>query len=287
MNRERIFPFVQLDFGFPLGPGDGRFLVRPEPQAPPECVLVLITLGAPRAGRVRSRRGVLVREPDDGPVPISRATLITPEPFPGPPQAEAWLRELRGRGGAAKPTIEAALRLLNRALHAHRAAGADPHARDVHSDQAIATRIGFGRGDALAEGRFAQAWELQRERRRPRRSMEAPQERFAALLGARETVLVCEELALRARADVDAGRLREAALQARVALESLLHELGGELAAGRRARLEDDRPLVGQAANAALLGPLSPELATAVEEAVGRLEAALRAHRLEGGLLET
>ena len=51
--------------------------------------------------------------------------------------------------------------------------------------------------------------------------MEAPDERFAALLGAREQPLVAEELVLRARMDLDAGRPREAALQARVALEAL------------------------------------------------------------------
>ena len=56
--------------------------------------------------------------------------------------------------------------------------------------------------------------------------MEAPEERFAALLGGRESPLAAEELVLRARADLDAGRPREAALQARVALEALLAELG-------------------------------------------------------------
>ena len=52
--------------------------------------------------------------------------------------------------------------------------------------------------------------------------MEAPEERFAALLGGREESLPAEELVLRARADLNAGRLAEAALQARVAIEALL-----------------------------------------------------------------
>ena len=64
--------------------------------------------------------------------------------------------------------------------------------------------------------------------------MEAPDERFAALLGGREAALACEELVLRARADADAGRDREAALQARIALESLLSEME-KLPAARRA----------------------------------------------------
>ena len=38
--------------------------------------------------------------------------------------------------------------------------------------------------------------------------MEAPEERFAALLGGHETVLAAEELVLQARADLDAGRPR-------------------------------------------------------------------------------
>src|SRR5919202_1454802 len=58
----------------------------------------------------------------------------------------------------------------------------------------------------------------------------APQERLAALLGGSDEVLVAEELVLRARTDIDEGRPREAALQARVALEALLAELPGAAA---------------------------------------------------------
>ena len=45
------------------------------------------------------------------------------------------------------------------------------------------------------------------------RSCCRPQERLAALLGGRDAALACEELALRARGDLDHGRAREAALQ--------------------------------------------------------------------------
>ena len=174
---------------------------------------------------------------------------------------------------------DAAVARLNRAIHAHRASRADPHARDVSADAALVVRIGYGPGDAVADGHFAQAWELPRERRRTRRSMEAPDERFAALLGGREQVLACEELVLRARADLDAGREREAALQARVALESLLAEMP-EIPGERRPALEADRELVGRAANAALAGELTDDLAQALGEAVARMESALSARRL-------
>ena len=50
------------------------------------------------------------------------------------------------------------------------------------------------------------------------------------MLGGREQLDACETLLLRARADLDAGRSREAALQLRVGLEALLVELDGALA---------------------------------------------------------
>ena len=100
--------------------------------------------------------------------------------------------------------------------------------------------------------------------------MAAPEERFAALLGAREQALVAEELVLRARLDLNARRAREAALQARVALEALIAELPG-------VDLVRWREPVGKAANTALRGePDREELQRAVEA----MEAALRRHRL-------
>ena len=81
-----------------------------------------------------------------------------------------------------------------------------------------------------------------------------------------------EELVLRARGDLDAGRLREAALQARVALEALVAELPG-------AELSEWREAVSEAANAAIKGePRREEL----ERAVQAMEGALRRHRLGG-----
>ena len=91
----------------------------------------------------------------------------------------------------------------------------------------------------------------------------------------------CEELVLRARLDVEAGRPREAALQARIALEALLAELrGAETGVGRLGELldelRDDRAAVGEAANAALEGEPDEALAAAVSDAVTRMDQALR-----------
>src|SRR5919202_1706339 len=80
------------------------------------------------------------------------------------------------------------------------------------------------------------------------------------------------------RARPRAGRC-EAALQARVALEALLAELGRE---GRDvADLRSRRAAVGAAANAALEADPSDDQARAVADAVEAMERALR-HRAVG-----
>ena len=243
-------------------------------------MLVLSSLGAAERRRFRDRRGRTVEEGTPEPVPTTRATLIRAQPLDGEDAARDWLARLRGDEDLTEAELADAVRVLGRALHAHRVARADPYARDVSPRQALVVRIGFGDGEAVADGHYVEAWELPAEGRRTRRSMEAPEERFAALLGAREQVLACEELVLRARADLDAERLRQAALQARVALESVLAELEGEIAPDRRSALEADRAAVGDAANAALRGELDEALGGALAEAIGRMEAVLRSRRL-------
>ena len=114
---------------------------------------------------------------------------------------------------------------------------------------------------------------------RVKRSMEAPEERFAALLGGREEIHPAEELVLRARADLNAGRPAEAALQCRVAIEALLALLKGGT---EEERVGAHREAVATAANAALRGPLPGEHAAALEEAVAAMEVALRRRRLGG-----
>ncbi len=239
-----------------------------------DAVLVLGTLGAPERRLMGGRRGRSLDQAEPEPVPTSRATVVRPEAFASDDEARAWLAEVRGERERADEELERAAALLNRALHAHRVAAADAHPRDVSTEQALAIRIGFGSGEEAAAGRFAEAWELPRERKRTRRTMEAPDERFAAILGGRERALACEELVLRARGDLDAGRTREGALEARVALEALLAELPD--AEG----LHADRETVGQAANAALRGPLDPGVAAELSSAVGRMEHALKRRRL-------
>jgi hypothetical protein len=237
-------------------------MVRTGPEEV-EAVLVLSTEGAPP--RQRRPRSVEVAAPES--VPTSRATVVHPTRLGNP---AAWLDELRADREALESELVSAVAVLNRALFARRLATADPYLPEVSVDRALIARVGYGDGEEVADGRFAEALELPRPGAlRVKRSMEAPDERFAALLGAREEPLVAEELVLRARADLDAGRTREAALQARIALETL-------------DGLDSVRPGVGAAANAALAGNLGASELEALTEAIQAMESALRRHRLGG-----
>jgi hypothetical protein len=269
-----------------LGPPDGRYLVRPSVDALVESVLVLSTLGAPERRRLRTGRArprpLESAEPE--PVPTTRATIVRGASFPSDDDAAAWLEGLRGDGNALESEVDAAVAVLNRALHSHRVATADPYVTEVSPERALVVRVGYGSGDEVADGRYREALELPHAgRRRPRRSMEAPEERFAALVGGREEVLPAEELVLRARADLNAGRLAEAALQARVAIEALLAAGVASAQSGPAgASLASHRDAVAAAANAALSGALPGDSAAALEEAVAAMELALKRRRLGG-----
>jgi hypothetical protein len=250
-------------------------------------VIVLQTLGAPQRRLLRGRRPKPLGEATEAePVPVSRATIIHANPFAGESEASAWLERLRGDDTEREAQLGAALAELNSFLRAHRAASADPLVREVSADQALAVRLGHGDGDRVAEGRFQAAFELPRgaasKRRTRRREALAPQERLAAILAGRDEVLVSEELVLRARLDVDARRPREAALQARVALEALLAEVPAESLGETRGPLAADREVVAEASRQALKGDVPEALAARVAEAVEHMEAALRRVRLEG-----
>jgi hypothetical protein len=239
-------------------------------------VIVLGTIGAPQRklfGR-GGRKGAVVSSAEEAAaVPVVRATLIHAEALPSAEEGERWLSRLRGDAAALDAEVEGAARELNAVLRAHRAATADPYVREVRRSMANAVRVGYGSGDLVADGKFAAAYELAEEARRRGRAADtmAPLERLAAVLSGTEEIGVAEELLLRARLDLDSGRPREAALQARIALEAMLasgYEGAVELAAHRSA--------VGEAANAALRGELDSSLADAVVAAVEDMRRVLR-----------
>jgi hypothetical protein len=251
--------------------------VRPSADALVESVLVISTLGAPERRRLGRGRSKSVASAEAEPVPTTRATVVRAAPFAHTDEAAGWLS-----AADFEDEVDAAVLVLNRALHAHRVAAADPYVTEVSPERALVVRIGYGSGEEVADGRFGEALELPRSApRRARRSMEAPEERFAALLSGREEVLPAEELVLRARADLNAGRLVEAALQARVAIEALLASRVASPDSGAAgASLSAHRDAIAATANAALRGELPGDSAAALDEAVGAMEMALKRRRL-------
>lgn len=249
----------------------------------PTHVVVLATLGASSRRLLGRGRRARPREvaPEPGPTAVAtgRVTIIDADPGDRI-AAERWLASA-GRDQLAAPLAE-----LARVVRAHRVASADPGVALPRISQALVVRVGYGIGEEVADGRWSEARELppalEDERRRERRSAALrPQERLAALLGGRSHALACEELTLRARHDLDDGHLREAALQLRTALDAALAELPATPRGGRLTeRIDELRELrggVAALADDALGGVLAPNATEALEAALRRLEAALRA----------
>jgi hypothetical protein len=305
---QRLFIFIQLEFPWALGPADGRYLLRLRTDAEPERVVVIGTLEperTPAAGRSPAgRRRASMRErlgsrgagaqagPEPARVTTTRVTIIDPISLSAQRQARAWLDELD-----RERDVLAAVAVINRVLHSHRIASADPYVHEVAPTQALVIRAGWGEGEQVAAGRWLHVRELpwradghrsgarRRGAQRTPSSALRPQERLAALLGARGTMLLCEELTLRARLDLDHGRLLHAAVELDRAISAAVLELraeGRQDLALRIAELEQLSTGVAAEAHAALAGAGREPDEQTIAHALGRLEAALRARTATG-----
>ena len=281
---------MQFEFAGTLAVPDGRYLARSDGE---QQVLVIETVGAPPPPRRRRRRPKNSEaSADPAPLPLSRVTAVrAEEPFEEAGDADAWLEEALVSEDAIDAVVAEGLALLNRAVHAHAVASANPLSAELRADRATAVRIGHGSGKEVASGRFSSAREVDvraggSARRRQDEELR-PQERVAAILGDRERFDACETLVLRARADLDGDRRREAALQLRVALEAMLVELNGALTDPDHekdmAELEARRREVGEAANTALRGDLSLDDERNVAELTEICERVLRRRRVLRG----
>jgi hypothetical protein len=289
----KYFGFVQFEFAGALPVADGRYLARDAGEGGAQSVLVLETLGAPAPpGRRRHRPSEA--GPDDEPatLPLTRATSVRAfAPFASAAEAMAWLEAAIADEESIDALVAEGISLLNRALHARAAAAADPYGAELAPEMAIRVKLGFGSGDEVAAGRFQRAHDVDvrapATRRRRREQELRPQERVAAVLGRREQIDACETLLLRARADLEAGRDREAALQLRVGLEALLAELRGAMAdPGHEedmATLSARRSEAGDAADMALRDELDDESSRSVRELVEICERILRRRRVLRG----
>jgi hypothetical protein len=251
---------VQWEFAGRLGPPPGRYVVRRYAGDDVHEVVVVTESEAPRRRAAR-------RDPP-GSVPVTRVTVIDAEKTV---DLDAdWL-----------PRAEATLAQF---LTAHRVATADPTAPDP--GRAMLVRAGTGSGEEVAAGEWSEAHELPPPEppKQPKRSKHRPAERLAALMSARDAILACEELTLRARGDLECGRHREAALQLEGALLAALAEFAGWRELGDvGARLDElagySEP-VAAAALAAREGRLEPADVETVTTALSRLEAAIRARAI-------
>ena len=296
MTQSERFPFVQVELAGPVGLDDARYIARD----PEQRVLVVRTANPPPPPRRRIRR----REPrpvapkaERVALPASTLTVIRPLSLGAEDTAREWLDRLRADPEAATGEVASAVALINAALAAQRAASLDPHLADVSAEHAHVVRIGYGTGERVADGRWERAVEIPRGERRRRAEALRPQETIAAVLAGREAVPPSVPLLLRARADSDAGRGGEAALQLHLGLEALLAELDREpLAAAaepaggssaeradrhRRdvAELEARRPPAREAADRALEGVVDAELVAATAATLEICERVLRRRR--------
>jgi hypothetical protein len=285
----KLFGFVQFDFAGRLPLADGRYLADGE-----ATVLVLEQIGAQAAPPRRRRRGRgTSAEPDPAPVALTRVTVIRASaPLADQAEAARWLDEASEAEDTVESLAAGAIAPLNRALHTHAVAAADPHGRELSPERAERVLIGYGSGEETADGRFTDARQVDlmpraSSRRRAREEELQPQERVARVLRGRDQLDVCETLLLRARADLDAGRQREAALQLRVGLEALLVELEGAVDdpghTKDMATLRERQVETTAAAKTAIGGGLTDEQLTQVEELLMTCERILRRRRVLGG----
>jgi hypothetical protein len=273
-----LFRFVQWEFPGRLGPEPGRYIVRR--YAGDDARWIVVIDGLEAAARRPKRKWSKDPEPEPLTVPVTRATVIDALRVEEE-AAAAWLHD------AGDGEVVTALGVLNRAVHGHRIGAADPYVAEADTQRALRIRIGIGAGEQVADGQWTDVREVGAPRaKRDRSALLRPQERLAAILAGRDVALACETLALRARADLDHGREREAAMQTHLALEAALAELQSYREqsgmSDRLAELDQHRDSLAAAANSALQGGLEPAQVEAVTTTLGRLEAALRAKAAAG-----
>jgi hypothetical protein len=204
-----------------MGLPEGRYLVR---HGDTERVLIVEELGAPPPRRRAGRRSKPIEPGDPAGIPVTRVT-VTGVQVGTAEEGTAWLREMMGSGGEGATQVREATRIVNRALSALRAGARDPLVQDIGATRALAVRLGHGTGDELADGAWTEARELARPRRGRLDDVD-PQSRVAAVLAGRDEVHPAETLMLRARLDLQQGRLAEARYGLRAARAALDEEPG-------------------------------------------------------------
>lgn len=268
-----LFRIVQVEVPGEVDLNDGRWTVRGHANRP-RAVVVVETTERPRR-RFRRRRA----SPDaDVPQLATRLTVVDADPLEAR-DVERWLARADGEAAVAE-----ALDIVRRLLHLAAVAAADPDARILRARDLTRATIAYGTGPEGAYGQWTSgrpvrvpADEPERQRRSGRGT--GSDERLAELLGGRDAVLAAEVMTLRARQDLAAGRVREAALGLRMALEAAIAELEPWRDAPHLdeaiAELRAARPQVADAAAAAVRGGLDEEQDAAVRAVLRSVAVAL------------
>ncbi len=290
-TAEQHFPFLQLELPGETGLDVGRYLIRPAPEAEPEAVLVVTTIGAPpKRTRFFTRKPRPTDAGEDVPEALTATRLSAVQsrrPMSATEAAE-WLAGLKGNTEGLSSFIDEGVTMLNRAIHAQRAASMDPYLQEVTPQKASAVRVGFGSGLQVADGTWTQALRVPSEiggRRSGWADSLRPQERVASVLGAKDQVSPFETLLLRARLDLDQSRPREAAMQLRAGVEALLSDVP-EGVSGDELRdleaLDELRDEIAAAADEAAAGSLSDISSVAIVDGLKLSERVLRRRRILG-----
>ena len=230
-----------------------------------ERVTVLETIGILPPARRNKRKPKPEQEREAKVrVPVSKVTVIFADLELGDEVAAGeWLAGLDPE--ECDEMLEEAFGSLDRLLATQAAATGQPYVRPWGEADALAARVGFADGDGAYAGELASALSVDvrggaAAPRRERLSRAAPSRRVAAILRGRERPRASELLVPRVRADLDAGRVVEAAAAIEAAAALTVAELG-DLA-------EDD----GHQKDVATLEAMRPDLASITEEIVDRLE---------------
>ncbi|WP_026912875.1 hypothetical protein [Patulibacter minatonensis] len=252
-----LFRIVQVEVPGAVDVQDGRWTVRGHANRPRAVVLVEST-DRPRRRYLRRRA-----DPDeDAQQPSTTLTVVDADPLEAR-DVDRWLARVDDQA-----VLTEALDILRHLLHLAAVAAADPDPRPLRARDLSRATVAYGTGPEGAYGRWTASRRLpvpadDRSGRRRGGPAASSDERLAELLSGRDAVLAAEVLTLRARQDLNAGRVREAALGLRMALEAAITELEPWRAAPQLddaiTALLDARPRVASAAAAAARGGLEEE----------------------------
>ena len=257
----RRFAFVQWEFAGRSGRRPAATCVRRYAGDDARHVIVIGDLEAPRRRRLARRR-------PRSAAPGSRARRRRGHARDGDHHRPARRRRRAGvaRRRRARPRRRRSARrslLLNRAIHGHRLAASDPYVSEVRAGQALATRIGYGSGEQVAEG----DWEDARELPPPKpAALDAPARRRSA--SPRCSPAATSRWPARSSRCAPGSTSTRAAsarrrCSSRLALDAALAELEGWRGTRRSPRRLDElhghREPVDAAAHAALQGGLQAE----------------------------